>query len=328
MFHDDPPLDIALGIKEIRKRISAQGVPPSILDKSLNIATWNIREFGKSRRWKASIHLIAEVISQFDLVAITELRSNLDDLRRVLKILGPYWDVVYSDYTQDPGGNRERFGYVFDTRMVVFTGLAAEADPLRKKDKKTGEYLPTITWWRSPYMASFAAGNFDFVLLSAHIRWGKKESDRVKPLLALANWVDRRRRQKDAVDQDIFVMGDFNIPKIDSELYKAIIGKGLRIPDGLLNLSNEKATTNLARNKRYDQILHYPHLDNSFTGNAGVLDYYTGGWAKLFPGNKTTPMKYTFQLSDHLPIWVQLNTWKDDVELDQLIARRRKTAKG
>lgn len=328
MFHDDPPLKIALGIKEIRKRIRTQGIPHSVLDKTLNIATWNIREFGRRPRWKASIHLIAEIISQFDLVAITELRANLGDLRRVLKILGPYWDVIYSDYTQDAGGNRERFGYVFDTRMVTFTGLAAEADPRRIKNKKTGEYVPTNTWWRSPYMASFAAGNFDFVLLSAHIRWGKKESDRVGPLRELAIWVDRRCRQKDAVDQDIFVMGDFNIPKIKSELYEALTSKGLRMPDGLLNISEKEATTNLAREMRYDQILHCPRLNASFTGEAGVLDYYKGDWSKLFPDTTGTKKSYTYQLSDHLPLWVQLNTWTDDLKLDQLITRRKKKTRG
>lgn len=324
MFHGKPSLEIAQGIKEIRKRIDAQKIPPSVLDESLNVATWNIREFGRTRRWQASIHLIAEIISQFDLVAITELRSDLGDLRRVLDILGPYWDVVYSDYTQDAGGNRERFGYVFDKRMVAFTGLAAEADPDRKKNKDTGEYLPSTTWWRSPYMASFAAGNFDFVLLSAHIRWGKKETDRIKPLTDLATWVDKRSRQKDAADRDIFVMGDFNIPNLKGDLYDAITSKGLRVPKALLNLQNKEATTNLARKKRYDQILHYPRLAASFTDNAGVLDFYSGGWSKLFPGTNATSKKYTYQLSDHLPLWVQLNTWTDDMKLDQLISSRRK----
>ena len=29
--------------------------------------------------------------------------------------------------------------------------------------------------------------------------------------------------------------------------------------------------------------------------------------------------EFTYQLSDHLPLWVQLDTWTDDEELDQLI---------
>lgn len=124
MFHGNMPLETALGVKELRRRIDG-AVPPSKLDETLNVATWNIREFGRKRRWSASVHLIAEIISQFDLVAIVELRSSLVDLRRVRDILGPYWDVVYSDYTQDFAGNWERFGFVFDKRAAVFTGLAA-----------------------------------------------------------------------------------------------------------------------------------------------------------------------------------------------------------
>jgi len=101
MNHGNISLNTAKGIKALRKRIEGQKqkIPSSKLDESLNVATWNIREFGKKRRWTESIHLIAEIISQFDLVAITELRSNLGDLRRVLDVLGPYWDVIYSDYT-------------------------------------------------------------------------------------------------------------------------------------------------------------------------------------------------------------------------------------
>jgi endonuclease/exonuclease/phosphatase family metal-dependent hydrolase len=330
MFHGQLDLDTARGLKVLRERIDAAKIPPSKLDETLNIATWNIREFGKKARLVASIHYIAEIISQFDLVAITELRSNLRDLRRVLDILGPYWNVVYSDYTQDWGGNWERFAYVYDKRAAVFTGLAAEADPFRKK--KGGEYLPSQTWWRSPYMASFSAGNFDFVLLLAHIRWGDKQSAREGPLRMLAEWVDKRRRHKDAVDKDFIVMGDFNIPKLSGPLYDAVTSKGLRVPKPLLDLPNKTATTNLARSMRYDQILHYPRLTKSFTNNAGVLDYYAGNWTKLYPGNLGGDRNYTYQLSDHLPLWIQIDTWTDDEVLDQMIqqgeARRRSRRSG
>lgn len=72
-----------------------------------------------------------------------------------MSILGPYWKVVFSDYSADPGGNRERVAYLYDGRSVVFTGLAAEADPPRKKrtvsvdGKKVQEYVPLITPWIS-----------------------------------------------------------------------------------------------------------------------------------------------------------------------------------
>ena len=75
-------------------------------------------------------------------------------------------------YTTDPGGNKERIAFVYDTRAVQFTGMAAESDGPRKKNKTTGQYVPKFNWWRKPYMASFKAGNFDFVMLAVHLQWG------------------------------------------------------------------------------------------------------------------------------------------------------------
>jgi len=139
-----------------RSRIKESEIPSSKLDETINIATWNIREFGRKRRKKLSLHLIAEVLNQFDLISVVELRDNLADLQEVLEILGPYWRVVYSDYNTDRAGNRERIAYIYDKRAVTFTGLAAEADPPRKKitvmrdGQKVKEYVSLILgqdWW-------------------------------------------------------------------------------------------------------------------------------------------------------------------------------------
>ncbi|MFQ5717770.1 MAG: endonuclease/exonuclease/phosphatase family protein, partial [Nitrospinales bacterium] len=191
MHHGKISKETAKGLRELRKRIDEANIPSSKLDETLNLATWNIREFGKKRRLKTSLHYIAEILGQFDLIAVTEVRDNLADLHETLGILGPYWRAVFSDYVVDSGGNRERVAYVYDKRMVVFTGLAAEADAPRKKDKKTGEYLPLFSWWRSPYIASFRAGNFDFVLIAVHIRWGSGKKARIQPLKLLAEWIDK-----------------------------------------------------------------------------------------------------------------------------------------
>lgn len=74
-----------------------------------------------------AVHYIAEVLSWFDLVAIQELRAELGDLGRVMDVFGPYWKVIFSDVTEGSRGNEERFGFLYDKRAVVFSGLAAEA---------------------------------------------------------------------------------------------------------------------------------------------------------------------------------------------------------
>ena len=63
-------------------------------------------------------------------------------------------------------------------------------------------------------------------------------------------------------------MGDFNIPGLDDELFRAITSKGLAISDVLRGTEHG---SNLAGNKRYDQILHHPRHTKTFTNVGGVL---------------------------------------------------------
>lgn len=313
MNYDGVTDEIAKGLIELKERIAKAKIPPSKIDETLNIATWNVREFGKKPRTKASLFYIAEILSQFDLIGLVELRDNLADLRKVIDILGPEWRVVYSDAMLDAGGNRERVAYLFDRRAVTFNGLAAEAQPPRFKQGT--EYLSKISWWRAPYMGSFSSGNFDFVCLTTHIRWGDTEANRLVELDALAQWVADKAAEPTAEDKDIIVMGDFNIPSETSDLFKAITSKGLMVPDKLLKAD---LGSNLEKNKRYDQILHRPIYDESFCNAGGVVDFYQGDYKKLFP-NLKTKQAFTYQLSDHLPLWMQINTDTDVQQLEQLI---------
>jgi len=313
MHHGFLDAATAKGLQELQNRIQAANIPPSKLDESLLLATWNIREFGKKRRLKTALHLIAEVIGQFDLVTVVELRDDIRDLAEVMGFLGPYWKVVFSDYIQDPGGNRERVAFLYDQRAVTFTGLAANAFTPRKK--KGTEYLETISWWRPPYMASFRAGNFDFILLGAHIRWGDSADAREQELAKLATWIEKRLKENYLYEKDLIVVGDFNIPSLTSSLYKAVTNSGLRMPKALVGAHG----TNLAKDKRYDQILHLPHFESLFTARGGVLDFYANGHAALFPGKALSKQKFTYQMSDHLPLWIELNTDDDALRLDQIL---------
>ncbi len=317
MLHGNISRETAKGIAFLREKIEEAGVPGSKLDETINIATWNIRHFGEKPREDSAIHYLAEVMNQFDIIGITELHNNLGDLKRVMDLLGPYWDVVFCDSIDDAGGNEERIAYLFDTRAVVHTGLAAELNPARVKTS-SGEYLlDKISWWRNPYMASFSAGSFDFVLITAHIRWGKGVSSRKKPIKLLADWVHDRRESGFAVDKDIIVMGDFNITSTRSSLYKLITSRGLNMPKSLSKL---KLGTNLGQTKHYDQILHYPTHQERFTERAGVVDFYGNGSEDiLFPGKNYSKSKFTHQMSDHLPLWAQINIDLEDDELNQIL---------
>jgi hypothetical protein len=327
MHHGSVSPKIAQGLLALKKRIDTAKVPSSKLDETINVAIWNIREFGKVRRTETAIHYIAEILNQFDLIALVELRDDLEDLKRVLVILGPSWDVVYSDWISDSGGNRERVGFLYDRRAVTFNGLAAEVDAPR--EKKETEYLAAKSFWRAPYMCSFRSGNFDFVAIATHARWGKSIKGREEELRMLADWIDTRFKSKYVEDHDLLVMGDFNIPQIGDKLFKALTSRGLQVPKALLELKAGAEAiegSNLGKNARYDQILHRPTKLSYFSNFGGTIDFYKDDnfIKKLFPDENYDRKQFSFQLSDHFPIWIQLKTDIDGGRLNQIIQNSKK----
>jgi hypothetical protein len=322
MHHGPVSPEIAAGLLALKKRIADAEIPPSQLDETINIAVWNIREFGKVHRTEPAIHYIAEIIGQFDLVAIVELRDDLEDLRRVLCYLGDSWRIVYCDWIDDPGGNKERVAFVFDRRAVIHNGLAAEIDAPRSK--KTQEYLASQSFWRAPYMCSFRSGNFDFVVIATHARWGDSLDARQAELQMLADWIDKRTKNKFFEDHDLLVMGDFNTPKLTDKIFGALVSRGLMIPKPLVQLKVGKRViggANLGEDARYDQILHMPTLDENFTNAGGVLDFFIDDAHidELFPGKNYSREKFTFQMSDHMPVWIQIKVDIEGFRLNQLI---------
>ena len=65
MFHGTVSLEIANGLRALRRRIEAANIPTSQLDKTLNLATWNIRKLGMKRRTQAENHYIAEILGPY-----------------------------------------------------------------------------------------------------------------------------------------------------------------------------------------------------------------------------------------------------------------------
>ncbi|MFT4155247.1 hypothetical protein [Parafilimonas sp.] len=121
------------------------------------------------------------------------------------------------------------------------------------------------------------------------------------------------------------LLGDFNIYSPEDETYSAILKAGFEIPPQLQNLPS-----NALQNKFYDQIAFKVRPDKfEATGNAGVFNYYevvfTEGDEALYvpmmgeaynttaagTERKNKSLYYktywrTYQMSDHLPMWVEV----------------------
>lgn len=304
------------GMALLRRRIRAANVPPP-RPGNLRIATWNVRELGKGARLEESLKMIAAIIGTFDVVSIVELRDDLRDFMRILRLLGPRWGAVFSDYVRDAGGNRERVAFAFDRERVTFTGLASNAEGPRRR---VGErYAREIPWWRPPFLASFRAGRFDFILLAAHIRWGRTMAGRVGEIAALADWILARTKEAYFGDRDILVVGDFNAGGASSAASRVLSARGFAAPPGL----EGDVGSDLARGKRYDRFLCLPAHTMCFSGRAGVLDFYCGDHRGLLPGRVMSKQKFACQISDHLPLWAEARTRGREEAVDSMMAATR-----
>lgn len=91
---------IAAGLLSLRRRLRKE-IPPRTVEETLLLASWNLREFGRNAmfgcRLDESVQYIAETINHFDLVAIQEVKENLADLKRLVRVLGNWWEYIVTD---------------------------------------------------------------------------------------------------------------------------------------------------------------------------------------------------------------------------------------
>ena len=315
----------------------AEKIPRRTLADTLLLATWNIREFDSPKygdRLDESILYIAEIVSHFDLVAIQEVRADLAALERLRETLGEWWNYVVTDVTEGVRGNRERLAFLYDSRKVRFGGLAGEA-VIPPKKVRGKERDPSAQLSRTPYIAGLEAGWFKFMLCTVHIVYGKNRSDspgRVEEVRLISNFMANkvRDRRHEAWSRNVILLGDFNIFQRENKTYQAIVKEGFEVPDAL----HEVPATNVGRKARhYEQIATMVRHPAFEVTDAGVFDFYqsvfrdedqatyapligdryhTSAKGKLRPesGKRTYYRTHwrTHQMSDHLPMWVELKT--------------------
>ena len=316
------------------------------LPGSLIIGSWNIRAFdGGLARLDESYHYIAEIISAFDICAIQEVREDLGPLKRLKHLLGPNWDYFVTDTSDHKGGNNERMAFFYDTNKVIFRNLIGEividADAL-----STGQQIA-----RSPFFAAFQAGWFRFTLCSTHIIFGKTDAAGLALRAEEISVITRALMAKAKKEDQVYVfLGDMNIDKKDGVIMTALKDSGMEVPDlGPTNLGGDKYYDQIAfsikgkSTRKTRQIRSGvfdwrgavygpkpppdPGLPPDADGveridDATQLAHYEPVTARHRIADGNTPYKdfaksyklwTTYEMSDHLPIWVELETdYSDD----------------
>lgn len=251
-------------------------IPERNIAGSLLLATWNIREFDSPSygdRRDEPLYYIAEIIDHFDLVAIQEVRDNLDALERLMGFLGSWWKYLLTDVTEGTPGNRERMAFLYDSRKVRFGGLAGEV--VIPPTKKGGETLePAKQLARTPFMVGFGIDWFRYMICTTHILYGEddpEDPERLEEIRLLAGFLADRAKEPYAWAKNMILLGDFNIYDTTDLTLRAITDAGFTIPEQL-----KGHPSNAPKTKHYDQIAFVaPDLEDRLQlYEAGVFDFY------------------------------------------------------
>ena len=194
------------------------------------------------------------------------------------------------------------FAYVFDTRKVIFSGIARQVDGLSKLGRMKNETVE-LPFLRNPYVVSFEHGDHELILVLAHVRWGRDLDKREKELRDFAAWFDIFRKRERGENRTLIALGQFQVNQMHDRFYEALTARGLCVPGAL----QKTGGNNLRRNKHYQLILTYVEDMAIFTEHAGVLDFYAGDFTPMFPHANYNLNQFSNQLSDLLPLWVQLH---------------------
>jgi exonuclease III len=212
--------------------------------------------------------------------------------------------------------------FLYDTKKLMFKNLAGEI-VLPEKILINGKLQFALT----PFCVAFQAGWFMFNLTTVHIYYGKVKGEeykrRVEEIDNISKFLTRRATQENV---NYILLGDFNIVDTTDLTMQALEKNKFIIPEAI-----KQKPSDIGGTKHYDQIAFkmkegenmYVFSDNQKAGTFKFFDYlYTPEELPVYrsffdPKNtngkteKQIETYYlskwrTFQISDHLPLWVEL----------------------
>jgi endonuclease/exonuclease/phosphatase family metal-dependent hydrolase len=308
--------------------------------RDLIVGSWNIKWFGSTPPADRDFVTMADVIEEWDVVAVQELRGAhaqacVDALLDELNSRGRVYEAVVSSPTgyednADPKKNDylERFAFLWDTSRVRIKGrprlLAVPA-------------LNHPVFRQVPYVADFEVvrGNgFDFRVLTVHTVFNKElNAVRAAEIQAVRSWM-----LEDMSDGEVnlIAIGDFNanpsgqphhfariIP--DESAFRVLMYESLRAGETPIRTTIQQ--TDAPSSPKYFQSPVYDHALISFetsdalpanpmtraAGHFGVVEFDQDSWWKA---NGWTWTDIINAVSDHRPIWFRMDYMAADVDPD------------
>ena len=325
-------------ILEIKASVLAQGVPDKRANNLL-LSNWNLKEFGQSHKHPEFYYYIAEIMHAFDLIVIQEVRRSIRELQILANILGNHWSCVINDVTEGSAGNSERSAILYNTKRVDFSGFSGElVVDLAAQLKRTPHITGFLTAWKH------------FSIINVHLDPGDKAENATNRKNELQGIMDTLEPKLDTAGlgyRNIIISGDFNFyPDIDDESTELLRGHNFEQVAKVSQVDTTLAMNNFTYDRMFIKRDMYFEIikDDSGAENAGVFEFRS-----LFANNlntyksmakkdyeKRNPNKvfnesrypnyfwvhwFSRQMSDHYPIWIEINTDSSKTYLNSKLAK-------
>ena len=312
-------------ILKIKNHLEISGIPHK-RDDNLLLSNWNLKEFGQSYKHPEFYYYIAEIMFAFDLIVIQEVRRSIKELLILRNILGADWTYIINDVTEGSEGNSERSAILFNTKRVNFNGFSGELVVAQGSQLK-----------RTPHITGFLTAWKNFSIINVHLDPGKKQENvelRKIELQQIIETLEPKLKTGGLGYENIILSGDFNFyPTIDDDSIAFLLENGfdqlekLKAIDSTLAKNNYTYDRIFVKRDTYFEIIK----DNQGIENGGVVEFRTlfendldiykplakKDYEDRNPDKDFDDDNYpnyfwvhwlSRQMSDHYPIWIEINT--------------------
>ncbi len=252
---------------------------------TIRIASFNIQVFGEKKMSKPRERgLLAEIIRQFDVVAIQEIRSKQDILPQFVDVInssGRHYDYVIGPRLGRTS-SKEQYAFIFDTASIEIdrTSLYTVADPDDRLHRE-----PLVGWFRVRGPPPDQA--FTFSLVDIHT-----DPDETRTELDALAAVFRAVRDDGRGEDDVIILGDLNV----DDHHLGLLGQ---LPQ--IHWAISGVATNTRGDKLYDNLVFSRAATSEYTGRWGVFDM-------IRQFNLT--VDEALEVSDHMPVWAEFNLFE------------------
>jgi endonuclease/exonuclease/phosphatase family metal-dependent hydrolase len=286
----------APGLPALQPTAVGATAPPLGNGPTIRIAAFNIQVFGKSKSEDPRVmYTLAEIVRQFHVVAIQEIRTqddrHMQGFVQLINSTGRKFDFCIGPRIGNTRST-EQYAFVFDTEQIMLD---------RNSVFTVGD--PDNLLHREPLVASFSTrmppdSAFTFTLVNVHTDPGPEPEVLPAELAALAE-VYREVRRTGRGEDDIIMLGDFNA---DDEYITKQTRLG-KIPGVTPLVRGRGVFSNTRQNELYDNLVVHLPSTTEYVGRSGVFNF--GQQFNLSPHEAE-------QVSDHFPVWAEFSAYERD----------------